>query len=260
MEVGDKMSGRYGDKGVVSAIIPDHEMPHDGQGRPFEVLLNPLGIITRTNPAQKIETALGKVAEKTGQPYQVRRLRQRPRLQRVGHPGAGPARHVVRRDDPRPGRRSGHPRHPHRQPLVHEAAPHQRVQGPGPRHRRLHRRGRRRPAVARPGPSVSPSWTSTPLLSHGATEVLRDAGAVRGQQHPEFWQQFMSGQPMPTPKTPMIYDKFLEPAQGRRDQRRPPGQPAERHGPVEQGRRRAVRRPGDHPRRHGGLEGRPEAA
>ena len=47
MQVGDKMSGRYGDKGVVSSIIPDHEMPHDSQGRPFEVLLNPLGVITR---------------------------------------------------------------------------------------------------------------------------------------------------------------------------------------------------------------------
>ena len=47
------------------------------------------------------------------------------------------------------------------------------------------------------------------VLSHGATEVLRDAGAVRGQQHPEFWQQFMSGHAMPTPKTPMIYDKFI---------------------------------------------------
>jgi hypothetical protein len=46
-------------------------MPHDTKGRPYEVLLNPLGIITRTNPAQSIEAALGKVAERTGQPYRV---------------------------------------------------------------------------------------------------------------------------------------------------------------------------------------------
>lgn len=47
MQVGDKLSGRYGDKGVISAIIPDEEMPKDAQGRPYEVLLNPLGIISR---------------------------------------------------------------------------------------------------------------------------------------------------------------------------------------------------------------------
>lgn len=70
-EVGDKLSGRYGDKGVVAAVVPDHEMPADGQGRPFEVLLNPLGIVTRTNPAQEMEAALGKIAERTGRPYRV---------------------------------------------------------------------------------------------------------------------------------------------------------------------------------------------
>ncbi|MCA9362677.1 hypothetical protein KC906_04830, partial [Candidatus Kaiserbacteria bacterium] len=52
MQVGDKMSGRYGDKGVLADIIPDREMPTDEGGQPAEVLLNPLGIISRTNPAQ----------------------------------------------------------------------------------------------------------------------------------------------------------------------------------------------------------------
>jgi DNA-directed RNA polymerase beta subunit len=71
MQVGDKMSGRYGDKGVVSAIIPDDQMPHDKDGKPFEVLLSPDGIITRTNPSQEIEAALGKLAQHTGQPVKV---------------------------------------------------------------------------------------------------------------------------------------------------------------------------------------------
>lgn len=47
MQVGDKMSGRYGDKGVVAAIVPDDQMPHGRDGRPYEVLLNPLGVISR---------------------------------------------------------------------------------------------------------------------------------------------------------------------------------------------------------------------
>lgn len=71
MQVGDKMSGRYGDKGVVSAIVPDDQMPHDKDGQPFEILLSPDGVITRTNPSQEIEAALGKVAAKTGRPVKV---------------------------------------------------------------------------------------------------------------------------------------------------------------------------------------------
>jgi len=71
MQVGDKLSGRYGDKGVVSVVIPDHQMPHDANGKPFEVLLSPLGIVSRTNPTQKIEGWLGKIARKTGKPVKV---------------------------------------------------------------------------------------------------------------------------------------------------------------------------------------------
>ncbi len=64
-------SGRYGDKGVIAAIVPDAQMPTDKGGKPFEVLLNPLGVITRTNPAQMVEAALGKLAEKKGAPVKV---------------------------------------------------------------------------------------------------------------------------------------------------------------------------------------------
>jgi len=69
--VGDKLSGRYGDKGVISAVVPDDRMPRDREGRPFEMLLSPDGVITRTNPSQVLEAALGKVAAKTGRPVVV---------------------------------------------------------------------------------------------------------------------------------------------------------------------------------------------
>lgn len=69
MQPGDKLSGRYGDKGVVAAIIPDGQMPHDDQNRPFEILLNPNGLNSRTNPAQKTELWLGKIAAQNGKPY-----------------------------------------------------------------------------------------------------------------------------------------------------------------------------------------------
>lgn len=66
---GDKMAGRHGNKGVISKVVPDNEMPQDATGQPLDVILNPQGIITRLNPAQLLEAVLGKIAAKRGKPY-----------------------------------------------------------------------------------------------------------------------------------------------------------------------------------------------
>ncbi len=75
MVVGDKLSGRHGNKGIITMILPDHEMPftkdEKGDHRPLEVILNPTGVPTRMNVGQVLETAVGKIAEKTGKPYIV---------------------------------------------------------------------------------------------------------------------------------------------------------------------------------------------
>ncbi len=72
MQVGDKMSGRYGNKGIVTMILPDAEMPHTKDGKHIEVALNPSGVPGRMNMGQLLETAAGKIAEKTGKTYVVR--------------------------------------------------------------------------------------------------------------------------------------------------------------------------------------------
>lgn len=71
MQVGDKIAGSYGNKGVVTKIIPDDHAPHDADKNPVDVMLTPIGVIGRINPAQILETALGKVALKTNKPYDV---------------------------------------------------------------------------------------------------------------------------------------------------------------------------------------------
>ncbi|WP_394831783.1 hypothetical protein LVJ94_35230 [Pendulispora rubella] len=71
MDVGDKMAGRYGNKGVVAAVLPDSQMPHTKDG-PIDVALNPSGIPGRMNLGQVLEVAAGKIAEKVGKPYVVR--------------------------------------------------------------------------------------------------------------------------------------------------------------------------------------------
>ena len=64
--VGDKMAGRHGNKGVVSLILPEEDMPYLPNGEPVDILLNPLGVPSRMNLGQILEMHLGMAAKKLG--------------------------------------------------------------------------------------------------------------------------------------------------------------------------------------------------
>lgn len=66
IQVGDKMSGRHGNKGVISRVVPVEDMPYLADGTPIDVILSPLGIISRMNLGQLLETHLGFAAQKLG--------------------------------------------------------------------------------------------------------------------------------------------------------------------------------------------------
>ncbi len=59
LQVGDKMAGRHGNKGVISRILPEEDMPYTQEGRPVDIVLNPLGVPSRMNVGQILETHLG---------------------------------------------------------------------------------------------------------------------------------------------------------------------------------------------------------
>jgi DNA-directed RNA polymerase subunit beta len=67
ISVGDKMAGRHGNKGVVSKIVPIEDMPYLADGTPIDIILNPLGVPSRMNVGQILETHLGWAANKLGQ-------------------------------------------------------------------------------------------------------------------------------------------------------------------------------------------------
>jgi len=83
--VGDKMAGRHGDKGVISRILPQEDLPFMADGRPVDMVLNPLGVPSRMNVGQILETHLGWAAlnlgyrigellEEAGKPENLRKL------------------------------------------------------------------------------------------------------------------------------------------------------------------------------------------
>src|SRR5918912_1605367 len=66
LQVGDKMAGRHGNKGVLSRVLPEEDMPYLPDGTPVDIVLNPLGVPSRMNVGQILETHLGWAALELG--------------------------------------------------------------------------------------------------------------------------------------------------------------------------------------------------
>jgi DNA-directed RNA polymerase beta subunit len=213
MEVGDKLTGRFGDKGVVAAVIPDDQMPQDAQNRPLEVLVSPLGLASRINPAQLIEAALGKVAEKTGQPFKIKDFDSQQDLiefakSELRKNGLQDLENVT---DPETGRKIKEVLVGNRffMKLHHTAEAKAQGRSTG---------GYTAEGAPAKGGETGSKRIGTldlgALLSHGAGQVIRDAKMVRGQANPEYWSQFMAGYSPPLPKIPQVYTKFVEQLRG----------------------------------------------
>ena len=71
LSVGDKMAGRHGNKGVISAILPEYEMPYLPDGTPVDIILNPLGVPSRMNLGQIFESQLGWAGKKLGVKFET---------------------------------------------------------------------------------------------------------------------------------------------------------------------------------------------
>jgi len=213
-QVGDKFAGRYGDKGVVAAIVPDEDMPHGPDKVPYEVLLNPGGIMGRGNPSQIIEAQLGKIAALTGKPYKLqdfgslkdlREFAERE-LRKHGLPDTEDL------TDPKTGRTLKDIDAGNRfiMKLHHtaEAKLQGRAAGGG-------YTAEGQPAKGGPSGSKRVGMLElNALLSHGAYKTIRDASIVRGQRNEDYWRMLMSGYTPPEPKVPFMFEKFVAQLKG----------------------------------------------
>ena len=71
ISIGDKVSGRHGNKGIVSIIVPEEDMPFGSDGQPVDIVLNPLGVPSRMNLGQLYETMLGEAGSRLGKRYKT---------------------------------------------------------------------------------------------------------------------------------------------------------------------------------------------
>ena len=149
---GDKLAGRHGNKGVISKILPIEDMPFLADGTPVDIILNPLGVPSRMNVGQVLESHLGYAARWgwDGVPVERRRRDQRPRRRRAAQ-------------DPAADR-----------PAVW-------VSTPGLRRRALGRGGRRRPA---PDDQADLRATCTRTRPTATSQIQPD-GKVHALQRPD---------------------------------------------------------------------------
>ena len=209
---GDKLSNRFGGKGVVSAIIPNDEMVRGADGKPLDIVLNPLGVISRVNPAQLYEAILGKIARKRGKPYVVQGFQTEDlqdlvegEMKKYGVSDTEDV-HDPKLDRKIPGVFVGEAFF-HK--LHHTAESKESGRGLGAYS------SEGEPAA---GDDDSPKRVGTgelaALISHGAVANIRDIKTIRGQRNDDYWAAVIQGYPPPTPGIPNMYKKFLAALQG----------------------------------------------
>lgn len=208
MQVGDKIGVPWGGKGVVSEIVPDDAMWRDEQGRPIDIVMSPLGVYARTNPAVYVATWLGKVAEKTGKPYRLPLFSGKNWVEfakeELDKNGLKDKETVY---DPRAGRHIPEVTTGmiYAYKLQHTAESKSKARSTaGYTYDEEPSRG------GATGSKHYGSMEYQALLSHWVPEVIRDLKLIKGRKNDEFWRQLKLGQTPAMPGTPMVYEKFRD--------------------------------------------------
>jgi len=210
LEVGDKLSTRHGSKGIVTLILPDKEMYQGEDGEPMDVLFNPSGVLGRANPGAYLESAAGKIAEKTGKTYLVQNFGGMPdateHMRKELAANGLNKNNAERLYDPTTNRyhEGVNTGNLHFVKLRHQVSKKLSARG--------HTSYTHDESPAR-DPHASPMAIGImelySLLSSGGTAFLRDAATIKSQRNDEYWRAVQMGLPTPPPKSPFVVDKFM---------------------------------------------------
>jgi len=204
----------FGTKGVVK-VIPDDQMIHDEDGKPFDVVSSDLGLISRKNSSRAVAMWLGKVAQKTGNPIFVDEddnseeiMDKAYRLMKEH--GVSPTETVI---DPKTGRRiSGVATGPQfMMKLTHQAESKANARALGAYD-----------ANGQPAKGADDGMQAKrvsnqelgALMAHGSMSYLQEIGTVKGSKNEEWAARFMAGKDLPAVEVPMAYNKFLSYVKG----------------------------------------------
>lgn len=210
VKVGDKLSPENGLKGVVGGILPMDKMPRDAAtNEPYDMLMNPMGFLSRVAPGQIMLMNLAKVAKKTGKQI---RIPQTPPPEgwlawterQLAENGVKDTADVF---DPQTGRTikgvgDGYAYVKAFHHLAEKKFSARGVDGSYTQDEQPAKGGEE-------GAKRTSGFDQLALLSHGATEVIKDSITLRGSLNDEYWRRYRLGLPVDEPGVPFIYKKFI---------------------------------------------------
>jgi DNA-directed RNA polymerase beta subunit len=206
LQIADKITNRHGAKGVIAQIIPDDQMLQDESGHPIDVLFTSAGVITRINPSQIIEAALGKVAAKTGKPIIAPQYMPGNAVKfardKLKEAGLSDKETVT---DPVTGKKIPNVfvGNAYILKLMKTAESGWSASQPG--------RYDYNEQPAKGGDDGAKGigrMEFDGLVSHNARNILRESATIKSQRNDEFWRAIQLGLPTPAPKTSFVYDKL----------------------------------------------------
>lgn len=207
-EIGDKIVGRHANKGIISDVVPDKDMPVDANGNHMELLLNPAGIPTRINVGQALETAAGKIAEKTGKTFVVNNFD--PNVKDYTEDLKAKMKEVGVKDV-----------EDLKNPVTGEV--YKDVLA-GPQYiLKLHHTAEKKLSTRSRGgytANMTPQAGGDAsgqamdmmgmyaLLAHGSRANIREMQTFKSDMNDDLWDRLQTGQPLPPPQVPFVYRKF----------------------------------------------------
>lgn len=207
-QIGDKIVNRHGAKGIVSAIIPDKEMPMNKDGRPLDVAVSPSAIPGRINPSQIFEAAAGKIAEKWGRPIKIDNFAEHNTVKELKSmlkdEGLSDKEELI---DPTNGQSLGKVMvgDSYYMKLMHQVDKKINARGVGPGYDINMQPTKGGHTSARALDRLT--WNN--LIAHGAKENLFEMTNYKSEKNPELWRNIELGLPLPAPKTPFVFDKLM---------------------------------------------------
>lgn len=206
MQVGDKLTGLFGNKGVIAEIVPDEKMIQDESGKPIDVLLTSLGVVSRVNPGQILHMAVAKVAKKLGHPITIQNFSGKDNVQY--------AKKLLKENGLTD------------KETVFDPVTGKKIPGVmvGPQYMLKLMKSTSTNYSARGVESYDvnqqPSKGGSSgakgvgrqevagFIAHGARNFLKDTALIKSQKNDEFWKSVQLGLPPPAPKTTFAYNKF----------------------------------------------------
>jgi len=211
-EIGDKIVARHANKGIITAIIPDKEMPQTPDGKPVDTLMNPITVPGRINLGQVLETAAGKLAKSQGTIYKVQNFSGEDHLTKIKNElTAAGLSDTETLTDPVTGKKikDVFVGTQYTLKLQHQVGKKMSARSRDAYDRNLIPRGG--------GPHGAQSLGALgtyAMLAHGATENLREFQTIKsdrsqGGDNDELWAAIQAGEKLPPPRPTFAYKKFL---------------------------------------------------